>query len=368
MFEIPGGDPDRFGGGSDGPGRRDAHGGDGPQVPPRPRPGWRPLPGPGQRPLRTQRRQPAGLARDRRPRPDHEAAPPGAVPADLAPAVRDPAGGGAPGAGRSRPAPAGDGGGELLRRAPARAAGPPGRARRPGGAHDPLPTSQRVLRGRVVHLSLRAEPGARAAGRGSGRGADDAAPQRGGGPRGAARRPRRLRIRGAPRGGLAGGAAPEPAAAPAGGGVHVAGAVRRRPAHSCGFARRIGATVWTGSFVRKSRMIALQSAGFSWIRKWDVPGTTASSASSIASYISSTWSSRMMSASATMTRVRLRMATRSGRCIAASIATTAPSLCPTRWEGPRTTVSRNAMVSCAISSYVIGPSTSGVWPWPRRSG
>jgi hypothetical protein len=48
--------------------------------------------------------------------------------------------------------------------------------------------------------------------------------------------------------------------------------------------------------------------------------------------------------------------------------TIAPSLQPTRCAGPPTAVSRNAIVSCAIASKVIGPATSGVCPWPRRSG
>ena len=41
--------------------------------------------------------------------------------------------------------------------------------------------------------------------------------------------------------------------------------------------------------------------------------------------------------------------TSSGRCIATSIATNAPSLWPTRSAGSPTTVSRNAIVSSAIS-------------------
>ena len=41
--------------------------------------------------------------------------------------------------------------------------------------------------------------------------------------------------------------------------------------------------------------------------------------------------------------------TSSGRCIATSIATKAPSLCPTRTAGARTTCSRKAIVSSAIS-------------------
>jgi len=41
--------------------------------------------------------------------------------------------------------------------------------------------------------------------------------------------------------------------------------------------------------------------------------------------------------------------TSSGRCIATSIATNAPSLCPTRSAASPTTVSRKAMVSSAIS-------------------
>jgi hypothetical protein len=41
--------------------------------------------------------------------------------------------------------------------------------------------------------------------------------------------------------------------------------------------------------------------------------------------------------------------TSSGRCMATSIATTAPSLCPTRSAGPPTTCSRKAIVSSAIS-------------------
>src|SRR5207249_644427 len=40
----------------------------------------------------------------------------------------------------------------------------------------------------------------------------------------------------------------------------------------------------------------------------------------------------------------------SGRCMATSIATNAPSLCPTRFAGsPSSTVSRKAIVSSAIS-------------------
>ena len=42
-------------------------------------------------------------------------------------------------------------------------------------------------------------------------------------------------------------------------------------------ARRTGATVATGSVVKKLTMIVLQSSGFSCRRKWDVPGTIASS-------------------------------------------------------------------------------------------
>lgn len=43
-------------------------------------------------------------------------------------------------------------------------------------------------------------------------------------------------------------------------------------------ARRIGASVGTGSLVRKSTMIRLQRSGFSTSSPWDVPGTIASSA------------------------------------------------------------------------------------------
>jgi hypothetical protein len=43
--------------------------------------------------------------------------------------------------------------------------------------------------------------------------------------------------------------------------------------------RRIGASVGTGSLVRKSMMILLHTAGFSARSPWEVPGTTASSAS-----------------------------------------------------------------------------------------
>src|SRR5258708_21418821 len=60
--------------------------------------------------------------------------------------------------------------------------------------------------------------------------------------------------------------------------------------------------------------------------------------------------------------------TRSGRRTAAHSATTAPALYPASRTGPPMIFSTNAMVACAIASAVIGPGTSAVGPWPRRSG
>ena len=66
--------------------------------------------------------------------------------------------------------------------------------------------------------------------------------------------------------------------------------------------------------------------------------------------------------------MRTSLRTRSGRRIAAIMPTLAPSLQPTTWAGPMPSASMNAIVSSAMISYVIGPSTSGMRPCPRRSG
>lgn len=60
--------------------------------------------------------------------------------------------------------------------------------------------------------------------------------------------------------------------------------------------------------------------------------------------------------------------TKSGRAIATRSPTIPPSLHPSRCTGPPSSAVKNAIVSAAIASYVRGPSMSGVWPCPRRSG
>ena len=60
-----------------------------------------------------------------------------------------------------------------------------------------------------------------------------------------------------------------------------------QPGPTSGFgARRIGATVATGSLMKKSTTILFTGSGFSWVRKCEVPGTMASSAFGSAAYMS----------------------------------------------------------------------------------
>jgi hypothetical protein len=86
-------------------------------------------------------------------------------------------------------------------------------------------------------------------------------------------------------------------------------------------ARLIGATVGTGSLVRKSSTIVLTSPGFSWMRKCEVPGTTAGSAFGNASYWSTSGAASPLLLKPPL--IITSRSTNSCRCIATSIATNA---------------------------------------------
>ena len=67
-------------------------------------------------------------------------------------------------------------------------------------------------------------------------------------------------------------------------------------------------------------------------------------------------------------RTRDAFAAGPGRWMPSRMPMSPPPLTPTRWVGPATTRSMKVIMSSARIWYVIGPSTSAVWPRPRCSG
>jgi hypothetical protein len=103
-----------------------------------------------------------------------------------------------------------------------------------------------------------------------------------------------------------------------------------------GSARRIGAIVRTGSVVRKSTMIVLQSVGFSTRRPCEVPGMIASSPSGRPRYSAIACSRVTSSSSPIITRVRLLTLFKSDTVRVGSCAYIRSSLATTtgKWPAP----------------------------------